>query len=391
MSRTMTLPSDGDRTAQDLKREELALLRDVIESGTLGSNRGTQVKAFERAFAARYGVSHARAVSAGTAAVHTAIAAIDPEPGDEIITTTVTDMGAIAPILFQQAIPIFADVDPVTLNLTPETVAARITPRTRAIIVTHLFGNPCNVAEIARLATARGIPVIEDCGQAYLATQNGQLAGTIGRVGVFSLQQGRHITTGEGGAMITNRQDVYELAIDVHDCAGSVRRGAGLPRFPGWNFRASELQGAVARVQLSKLDGLLARMRENHAELSERVGALPGLTLRRRNDDGGDAGICLIAFTGTAAEAAESVAALRDEGVAAMRIYDPDVVDLHVYPYWQPVLDAVAAAGRPLPDCPRTLDLVSRTIHVDVSPLCDEQDIEEIANAFKKVASAVTA
>jgi len=255
----------------------------------------------------------------------------------------------------------------------------------------HMRGAPADMDALGAIAKEHGLVLVEDVCQADGASFRGQRLGTFGDAGAFSLQFNKIITTGEGGAMITNRQDVYELAIDVHDCAGSVRRGAGLPRFPGWNFRASELQGAVARVQLSKLDGLLARMRENHAELSERVGALPGLTLRRRNDDGGDAGICLIAFTGTAAEAAESVAALRDEGVAAMRIYDPDVVDLHVYPYWQPVLDAVAAAGRPLPDCPRTLDLVSRTIHVDVSPLCDEQDIEEIANAFKKVASAVTA
>src|SRR5437773_1483470 len=171
----IVLPSDADRTGRDLGAEELALLREVIESGTLNCTKGTQVKAFEKAFAALYGMPHARAVTSGTAAIHTAIAAIDPEPGDEIITTSVTDMGGIAPILYQQAIPIFADVDPVSLNVTPESVAARITPRTRAIIATHLFGNPCDVAGIVRLAAARGIPVIEDCAQAYLATQDGRL------------------------------------------------------------------------------------------------------------------------------------------------------------------------------------------------------------------------
>src|SRR5439155_15694624 len=122
----------------------------------------------------RYRVPHARAVTSGTAAIHAAIAAVDPEPGDEIITTPITDMGAIAPILYQQAIPIFADVDPVSLNVTPESVAARITPRTRAIIATHLFGNPCDVLGIQRLAAARGIPVIEDAAQAVLATQAGR-------------------------------------------------------------------------------------------------------------------------------------------------------------------------------------------------------------------------
>src|SRR5262249_11113884 len=171
----MDLPSDADRSGRDLGVDEIALLREVIESGTLNCTKGTQVKAFEREFAARYGMAHARAVTSGTAAIHTAVAAIDPEPGDGHVTRGNTDMWGIAPILYQQAIPIFADVDPVSLNVTPETVAERLTSRTRAIIVTHLFGSPCDVVGIKRIADAKGIPVIEDCAQAYLATQSGRL------------------------------------------------------------------------------------------------------------------------------------------------------------------------------------------------------------------------
>src|SRR5437762_5810081 len=163
----IVLPSDADRTGRDLGAEELALLREVIESGTLNCTKGTRVKAFEKAFAERYGVPHARAVTSGTAAIHTAIAAIDPEPGDEIITTPITDMGAIAPILYQQAIPIFADVDPVSLNVTVETVNAQITPRTRAIIATHPFGNACDVVGIRPPSAARNVPDTEACALAY--------------------------------------------------------------------------------------------------------------------------------------------------------------------------------------------------------------------------------
>ena len=130
-------------------------------------------------------------------------------------------------------------------------------------------------------------------------------------------------------------------------------------------------------------------MRANQAGLAERVGRLPGLTLRRPNDDRGDAGICLIAFAESSVLAAEAVLALRAEGVEAMRIYDPTVVDLHVYPYWKPVLDAIDDAGQPPPDCPRTLALLERSIHVDLSPLNDEQDLDEIAFAFEKVAHGV--
>ena len=242
---------------------------------------------------------------------------------------------------------------------------------------------------LVEIAAEHGLAVVEDVCQAAGATFRGQRLGTFGDAGAFSLQFNKIITTGEGGVLVTDRDDLYELAIDVHDCAGSVRRGTGLPKFAGWNFRASELQGAVARVQLTRLDGLLERMRANQAWLVERISELPGLTMRRRNDDGGEAGICLVAYARDAAVAGRAVDALRAEGIEAMQIYSPDVVDLHVYPYWQPVLDAIASAGLPAPDCPRTLDLTGRAIHIDVSPLNEPADLEEIAQAFTKVALGI--
>jgi perosamine synthetase len=278
MKNTTALPSDADHTGRDLGDDEIALLREVIESGVLNCTKGTQVKAFERAFAERYGVPHARAVTSGTAACHTAIAAIDPEPGDEIITTSITDMGAISPILYQQAIPVFADVDPVTLNVTPETVAARITPRTRAIIATHLFGSPCDVIGIKKLADARGIPVIEDCAQAYLATQDGRLVGTIGAIGAFSLQQGKHMTTGEGGITITSDPAYARWMTLFSDKAW----GYGDPQpdhyFLALNYRMTDLQGAVARAQLGKLDRVVARRCASAAYLTAQLADLPGIT-----------------------------------------------------------------------------------------------------------------
>src|SRR5207237_1068430 len=186
----------------------------------------------------------------------------------------------------------------------------------------------------SRSSSAHGLGVVEDVCQAAGASFEGRRLGTFGDAGAFSLQFNKIITTGEGGVLVTDRDDLYDLAIDVHDCAGPVRRGEGLPRFPGWNFRASELTGAVARVQLRRLDGLLERMRAVHRRLAAHVSELPGLTLRRANDDCGDAGIALVAFAETGPLAREAVDALRAEGVAAMQIYSPDVVDLHVYPYW---------------------------------------------------------
>jgi dTDP-4-amino-4,6-dideoxygalactose transaminase len=168
-------------------------------------------------------------------------------------------MGAITPILYQQAIPIFADVDPITLNITPATVAARITSRTRGIIATHLFGAPCDIAGIVRIAAAHGIPVIEDCAQAYLATQHGRLVGTVGTFGVFSLQQGKHITTGEGGIVITSD------AAHARRMRLFTDKGWGYDEpnpdhdFLALNYRMTELQGAVARAQLRKLGNVVER------------------------------------------------------------------------------------------------------------------------------------
>jgi dTDP-4-amino-4,6-dideoxygalactose transaminase len=274
---TLILPSDADHSGRDLGQQELDLLRQVIESGTLNCTKGTQVRAFEHAFAARYRVARCRAVSSGTAAIHCAIAAIDPEPGDEVITTPVTDMGAIAPILYQQAIPIFADVDPLSLNVTPASVAERISARTRAIVVTHLFGNPADVARIR--AIAGGIPIIEDCAQAFLATQDERLAGTIGDIGAFSLQQGKHMTTGEGGVVITQDTRYGRWMQLFSDKAW----GYGDPRpdhyFLALNYRMTDLQGAVARAQLEKLDGVVARRQAAAAQLTERLRDLPGVAL----------------------------------------------------------------------------------------------------------------
>src|SRR5215475_6149833 len=165
--RPISLPSDQDATGRSFGEEEMRFLAEAIRSGTLFSVSGTFVKNLEKSFAETLGVKHAYACASGTAAVHSAIAAINPEPGDEIVTSPITDMGAIAPILYQGAIPVFADVDPKTCNVTANTIESCLSERTRAIIVTHLFGNPCDVGPILELARSHNLPVIEDCAQAF--------------------------------------------------------------------------------------------------------------------------------------------------------------------------------------------------------------------------------
>ncbi len=223
------------------------------------------------------GVDHAYACTSGTAAIHIAVAAINPEPGDEIITTSITDMGALTPILYQGAIPVFADVDPLTCNVTAETIEPESARKPRPSSSTHLFGNPCKMDEIMELANSRGIPVIEDAAQAFGAEYRGRKIGTIGAIGCFSLQQGKHITTGEGGLVVSNDPALARRAfLHVHKAWGYGDQNPD-HYFLALNYRMSELQGAVAAAQLPKLPGVVAARIETADRLTEMLTGVPGI------------------------------------------------------------------------------------------------------------------
>lgn len=271
------LPSDGDITGRTFDAGEDRAVLDVLRTGTLNSTRGTAVTRFEREFAAWLGRKHAIACASGSAAVHCAIAALRLAAGDEVITTPITDMGALTPIFYEGAVPVFADVDPTTWNVTAATIEAQITDRTRAIVVTHLFGSPCDLDAILALAERHGLPVVEDAAQAFGASFGGRKVGTFGRLAAFSLQQGKHITTGEGGIVCT---DDDELARRVFLFVNKAW-GYGDPQpdhyFPALNYRMTELQGAVAWAQLPKLDGVVAARRTVAAALRRELADLPGI------------------------------------------------------------------------------------------------------------------
>lgn len=278
-----TLPSDQDASGRSFGPEELELLRTVLESGTLFAPKGAQTRHLAQEFAALIGTRHAVVCSSGSAAIHTAVAALDPEPGDEIVTTSVTDMGALTPILYQGAIPVFADVDSDTGCVTADTIADRLSERTRAIVVTHLFGSPCAMDPILELAGRRGLPVIEDCAQAYLAESRGRRVGSLGTLGAFSLQQGKHITTGEGGFVVTQDDALARRSRLFVDKAWPYgESGPNLDHeFIALNYRVSELQSAVARAQIAKLPGGVAQRIAMAERLAKRLADIPGVATPR--------------------------------------------------------------------------------------------------------------
>lgn len=275
--RVLQLPSDQDASGRTLGVEEVKAAAEAITSGTLTSTKGKFVRTFETEFAKAIGVKHAYACASGTAAVHLAVAAVNPNPGDEIVTTPITDMGALTPILYQGAIPVFADVDDRTCNVTAATIEARLTPRTKAIIVTHLFGNPCDMGPIMELAAKRNLPVIEDCAQSFLASEKGRKVGTIGHIGCFSLQQGKHITTGEGGIVTSNDDALARHMFLYINKAWGYGDAKPDHYFLALNYRMSELQGAVALAQLPKLQGSVDQRVKMAKSLTAQLKDVPGL------------------------------------------------------------------------------------------------------------------
>ena len=238
---------------------ELRMLRKALLSQNLFGIDGKMVPAFEKEFARVYGLPYAVASTSGTAAIHTALGALELNPGDEVITAPITDMGTIIPILYQQAVPVFADVDP-AYNMDPADVERKITPRTKAILVVHLFGNPCDMDAMVEIAKRHRIPLIEDCSQAHVTEYKGKLVGTIGDIGCFSFQQAKHMTTGDGGMAITANRDYYEkmrLFVDK----GYARKGWGSRAylFLAPNYRMNELTAAVGLAQLKKVKGVVEK------------------------------------------------------------------------------------------------------------------------------------
>ncbi len=275
--KVIQLPSDQDSSGRTLGDEEIELVSKAIRSGTLTSTKGQFTKELEKQFAEMHDAKHAYACSSGSSALHVAYACLDLEPGDEVITTSITDMGAITPILFQGGIPVFADVDPRTYNVTAEAIEERINEKTKGIIVTHLFGNPCEMDEIMELAQKHGIPVIEDCAQAFLAEYKGRKIGTIGDIGCFSLQQGKHITTGEGGLVVTNNDaHARKMFLFINKAWGY---GDEKPDhyFSALNYRMCELQGAVALAQLGKLKACVMDRRHTADLLTKELEGTPGV------------------------------------------------------------------------------------------------------------------
>lgn len=258
--------------------EEATLVTDVLRSGMLA--QGEYVREFERRFASYCGVEHALALSNGTVALDLALKAAGIRPDDEVITPDFTFIATANAVLFQGARPVFADVDTRTFNLDPADVLEKLTPRTRAIIAVHLFGQPCELHALQQICDDHHLALIEDCAQAHGATCGDKKVGSFGTIGCFSFYPTKNMTTGEGGMITTSSDRIAETVrlLRNHGDCGKYEH-----TILGYNYRMSNLQAAIGLVQLRKLDGFNTARTKNAAYLTSHIRA-PGITLPHVND-----------------------------------------------------------------------------------------------------------
>ncbi|MCY3024159.1 MAG: aminotransferase class V-fold PLP-dependent enzyme, partial [Planctomycetota bacterium] len=372
--------------------------------------RPSRVAALEAYARKLFGVKHALAVNCGTAALNCAYIACGIGPGDEVIVPAFTFLATATAVITAKALPVIAEVDD-SLTLDPDDAERKITPRTKAIAAVHMAGHCCDMARILRLARKHKLLVIEDTAQACGGRYHGQLLGTIGDVGCFSISSFKITGGGEGGMVLTDDEWLYTRAQNQHDTGGCWRpdRYAKERRpgelFVGENYRMSELDGAVNLVQLRKTDAQARRYNANYRRVLGKLDKGSAVGVRRSNDPRGDVGYNLVLFAKDPATAARIIPALGAEGVGCHGRGTSQPRDWHIAAYWEQIIEHKSASREgcpftcpyrkePLPAysedmCPRTRELLDRAISIGISQWWNAADCARVAQAINKVCRAL--
>jgi len=381
--------------------EEKKQLMEVIDSDMLFYFFGKKVFELQNTFAQRYNMKHCIACSSGTAAVHIAIGTLELTPGTEVITSAITDMGTLTGILYQNLIPVFADIDPLTYNMIAESIEQMISERTGAIIVVHHAGLAADMDKIMALGEKYNLPIIEDCAQAYLCSYKGRLAGTMGVVNAFSLNHFKHITCGSGGMVLTNDEKKRKIASLFLDKCYDREAGKRNPFFLAPNYQMTELQAAVALAQLTKLDWIIERRNKLGTLLTDWLQPIPGV-IPQHVPDGYSHSYFLFMFRVDLQQFKISLndfsKALATEGIpnsphlitGGMCEYQYDIFrNLSAFPNSQhPFVNSDFGTSRSYQDglCPHAEHAFKETINLHISEFYTEQDIQDMAAAIEKVA-----
>ncbi len=311
--------------------EERKQVNDVLETGILmrygfdGARKGVwKAKEMEEAICETFGCKYAQLLSSGTAALTTAMSALGIGYSDEIILPAFTFVASFEAVISVGAIPVLVDVDD-TLTLNPQAVRNAITSKTKCIMPVHMCGSMADMDALVAICKEYNLILLEDACQSIGATYKGKKLGTIGDAGTFSFDFVKTITCGEGGAIMTNREDVYIKSDGYtdhgHDHKGGLDRGADLHPFIGYNFRISELNAAVGVAQIKKLDNFLKIQRSNNKMLRQILAAVPEISFRRVPDEDGDSCSFLSWFLPTEAITKQVVAEMKTLGILGGNFY----------------------------------------------------------------------
>jgi dTDP-4-amino-4,6-dideoxygalactose transaminase len=369
-------------------QEELEALKEVLESGVWGIG-GQKQLAFAERFARYHGVRFGVAVTNGTVGLEVALRALGVGCGDEVVVPAYTFMATPLAVLYVNAIPIFADIDPETYTLSPESLQESLSEKTKAVIPVHIAGQPCNMDAILKLAEEHGLRVIEDACQAWGAEWRGRRVGSLGDVGAFSFQSSKNITAGEGGIVVTDSEELYRLLWAYHNCGRSLEGETYTHHLPGGNYRMTEFQAAILLVQLDRYDQQLQTREENAQHLDHLLTKIDGVRpLKRPPEVTRHAHHLYIfrydpeAFGGLSRE--RFVEALNAEGIPAYLGYRPlyqePFLQAHRWCHHKPRQDYIAL------HLPHTEQACYEAVWLHQSVLlAGREDMEDIAEAIAKI------
>ncbi len=376
----------------------------VIDTGLpfrFGSRKGmaaNKVAGFEKEFAAKIGTRFALAVSSGTTALECAVAALGIGPGDEVILPAWTWHSTCTAIVRAGALPVFAEIDE-SFNLDPDDIEHRITPATRLIIAVHLQGNPAAMDPILAIAAKYRIRILEDAAQCVGGKYKGRRLGSLGNIGIYSHQESKTITAGEGGSVVTNDPELFERACRFHNVGNLAPvhqqnlGQAALEPFVGTNARMNELTGGVMLAQVRKLDSIIAAVRDKVAVVLQGIQDVPGIRFRIRPDPDGDLGSpVFLRFDSKSRRdlflemmKADQVPAAPPGGSVILPIvpYIEKKRTAHPgWPTWNSPRGKAIQYGAA--SCPRTIDILNRFAGVAVGPKYTRQDLQDIISAIRK-------
>jgi len=349
-----------------------------------------RVREFEAAFAKRMGAPYAQAVASGTAALKVALKALGIKRGDEVIIPAFTFVATAESVLDCGAIPVIVDIDE-SLNIDPASFEKAITEKTKVVIPVHMLGAPAEMDKIVEIAKKHNIKVLEDNAQGCGGTYQGKALGTIGDVGTFSLDAGKVIHTGEGGMVVTNNPDIFTRARAYHDhgheYSKTVGRAAEKALLTGFNYRMNEIQGAIGLVQLSKLDMILEKQRDNKKKLKAALAELP-YKFRKINDDAGELGDCIVFFLDSKEKAAVFAKKMGEHGLGTKNL--PDAIYWHFSRHWKHMFEEYGFYKDTWEkEWEKSADLLERSIAIPVMVKMTDERIGLIIEKLKEIANQI--